>query len=64
MKSIVMKPTPKRGGITGQSDPKHASVHENLTLLETYIGSIGLKTSRYKETQTRHAGQPHLMIIT
>ena len=26
MKSSV-SPTPKRGGITGQSDPKHASVH-------------------------------------
>ena len=22
-------PTPKRGGITGQSDPKHATVHGN-----------------------------------
>ena len=28
MKSNV-SPTPKRGGITGQSDPKHASIHEN-----------------------------------
>ena len=28
MKSSV-SPTPKRGGITGQSDPKHASVHGN-----------------------------------
>ena len=27
MKSSVY-PTPKRGGITNQSDPKHASVHE------------------------------------
>ena len=26
MKSIV-SPTPKRGGITDQSDPKHASIH-------------------------------------
>ena len=30
---ITMKysgsPTPKRGGITGQSDPKHASLHGN-----------------------------------
>ena len=29
MKSRVMKPTEKRGGITSQSDPKHASVHSN-----------------------------------
>ena len=29
LKSSVIKPTPKRGGITGQSDPKHASVHGN-----------------------------------
>ena len=28
MKSNV-SPTPKRGGITGKSDPKHASVHGN-----------------------------------
>ena len=28
MKSSV-SPTPKRGVITGQSDPKHASVHGN-----------------------------------
>ena len=28
MKSSVF-PTAKRGGITGQSDPKHASVHGN-----------------------------------
>ena len=25
-----VSPTPKRGGITGQSDPKHVSVHGNL----------------------------------
>ena len=30
MKSNVF-PTPKKGGITGQTDPKHASVHRNLT---------------------------------
>ena len=30
MKSIV-SPTPKRGGLTGQSDPKHARVHGNRT---------------------------------
>ena len=29
IKSSVMKPTQKRGGITGKSDPKHASVHGN-----------------------------------
>ena len=29
MKSRVMKPTAKRGGITSQSDPNHASVHGN-----------------------------------
>ena len=50
MKSIVMKPTPKRGG---QSDPKHASIHGNWTLPDPYIGSIGSKTSICKETHTR-----------
>ena len=29
MKSTV-SPTPKKGGITGQSDPKHASVYRGL----------------------------------
>ena len=54
MKSSVST-TPKRGGITGQSDPKHASVHGNLNPLDPYIGCIGSKTRRYKETHTRHA---------
>ena len=31
MKSSL-SPTPKRGGITGQGDPKHANIHGNLTL--------------------------------
>ena len=55
MKSSV-SPTPKRGGITGQSDPKHASVHGNLTHRYPYIGCIGSKTRRYKETHTQQAG--------
>ena len=63
MKSSVKKPTPKRGGITDKSDPKHASVHGNLTPLDPYIGIIGSKTRRYKETHTRHAGQSHLMRV-
>ena len=63
MKSSVSL-TLKRGGITGQSDPKHASVHGNLTPLDPHIGSIGSKTRRYKETHTRHAGQSHLMRVT
>ena len=54
MKSNVCS-TLKRGGIS-QSDPKHASVHENLTPPDPYIGSIGSKTRRYKETHNRHAG--------
>ena len=57
-------PTPKRGGITGQSDPKHVRVHENLTPPDPYIDIIGSKTRRYKETHTQHAGQSHLMIVT
>ena len=56
-------PTPKRGEITGQIDPKHASVHENLTPLDPYIDSIGSKTRRYKKIHTRHAGQSHLMRV-
>ena len=56
-------PTPKRGGITGQADPKHASVHGNWTLLDSYIGSIGSKTRRYKETHTWHAKQSHVMRV-
>ena len=62
MKSSVF-PTPKRGGITGQSDPKHASVHENITRPGPYIGSIGSKTRRYKETHTWHAKQSHVMRV-
>ena len=53
MKSSVF-PTPKRGGITVQGDPKHASVHGNLTSPNPYIGSIGSKTRRYKEPDTGH----------
>ena len=63
IKSSV-SPTPKRGGITGQSDPKHASIHGNLTPPDPYIGCIGLKTRRCKETHTRQAGQSHLMRVT
>ena len=55
MKSSV-SPTPKSGGITGKSDPKHASVHGNSTPPDPYIGCIGLKTRRYKETHTKQAG--------
>ena len=63
IKSSVF-PTPKRGGITGQSDPKHSSVHGNWTSPDRYIGSIGSKTRRHKETHTWHAGQSHLMRVT
>ena len=49
-----VSPTPKRGGITDQGDPKHASVHGNLNPSDPYIGSIGLKTRRYKEIHTQH----------
>ena len=62
MKSSV-SPTPKRGRITGQSDPKHDSVQGNRTPADPYIGSIGSKTTRYKVTNTRHAGQSHLMRV-
>ena len=62
MKSSVC-PTSKRGEITNQSDPKHANVHRELNLLDPYIGSIGLKNWRYKETYTRHDGQSHLMRV-
>ena len=57
MKSSVMKPTPKRGGITSKSDPKHASIHKNLTPPDPYIGSICSKTRRYKGIHNWHAGQ-------
>ena len=63
MKSSV-SPTSKGGEITGQSDPKYASVHGNLTLPDPYIGCIGSKTRRYKETHARQAGQSHLMRVT
>ena len=29
MMTSNVSPTPKRGGVTSQSDPKHASIHEN-----------------------------------
>ena len=51
MKSSV-SPTLRRGGITGQGDPKHASVHGNSTPPDPYIYTIGSKTRRYKETHT------------
>ena len=63
MKSNV-SPTPEKGGITVQSDPKHASVHGNLTLPDPYIGSICSKTRRCMETRTRKAGQSHIMRVT
>ena len=47
--------THKRGGLTGQSDPKHASVNDNGTPQNPNVESICLKTRRYKETHTRHA---------
>ena len=62
IKSSV-SPTPKRNGITGQSDPKHASIHGNLTLPNPYIDNIGSKTRRYKESHTRHVGKSHLMRV-
>ena len=49
MKSSV-SPTPKKGGITVQSNPKYASVHGNRTPPDPYIGSIGSNTKTYKET--------------
>ena len=63
MKSSV-SPTLKRDEITGKSDPKHASVHGSGTPPDPYIGSIGLKTRRYKETHTHHAGHSHVMRVT
>ena len=62
MKSSVC-PTLERGGITGQSDPKHSRIYKE-TLLDHYIGRIGSKTRRYKEINIRHAGQSHLMRVT
>ena len=63
MKSSVF-PTSKTVGITGQSDPKIVAYIASRTLLDAYIGSIGSKTRRYKETRTRHAGHPHIMRFT
>ena len=62
MKSSV-SPTPKRDGITVQSDPKHSSVHGNLTPPDPYIGSIGSKNRRCIETHNCQAGQSHLMKV-
>ena len=62
MKSSVC-PTPKRGGITGQSDPNMLAYIGSQTLLDPYIGSIGLKIRRYKEIHARHARQSHLMRV-
>ena len=59
MKSSV-SPTPKRGGITVQSDPKDASIHVNLTPPDPYIGCLGSKTRIYKENHTLQAGESHL----
>ena len=59
-----VSPTQKRGGITSQSDPKHASIHGNLTPPDPYSGNIGSKTRRRMETHTRQAGQSHLMRVT
>ena len=50
-----VSPTLKKGEISGQSDPKYASIHGNRTPPDPYIGSIGSKTKRYKETHTRHS---------
>ena len=55
MKSSVF-PKPKRGGITGQSDPNILAYLGSQNLLDPYIGSIGSMTRRYKDTHTRHAG--------
>ena len=48
MKSRV-SPTTKKGGITGQNDPKHASIHRNYTPPYPYISSIRSKTRRCKD---------------
>ena len=64
MKSSV-SPTPKRGGIIGQSDPINMLAYMgNLTPSDPYIGSIGSKTKRCIETHTRQAVQSHLMRVT
>ena len=54
---------PKRGGIIGQSDLKHASVYGDWTPLYPYW-SIGSNIRKYKETHTRHAKQYNLMRVT
>ena len=63
MKSSVC-PTPKRGGLTDQSDPKHARVHVNLTPQDPYIGCIGSRNIIYKVTHTRQDRRSHLMRVT
>ena len=63
MKSSV-SPTPKRGGIIGQSDPINMLAYMgNLTPSDPYIGSIGSKTRIYKETHTRQARESHIMRV-
>ena len=52
----IMKPHTGKRWDHRQSGPKHASVQGNLTPQDPYIGSIGSKTSIYKENHTWHAG--------
>ena len=63
IKSSVF-PTPKRGGITGKSDSNMLAYIGSQTLLDPYIDRISSKTRRYKETNTWHAGQSHLIKVT
>ncbi|KEH17221.1 ribosomal protein S4, putative [Medicago truncatula] len=52
MKSSVF-PTPKRGGIIGQSDLNMLAYIWSRTLLDPYIGSIGSWTRTYKDPTCR-----------
>ena len=61
MKSSVIKPHTKIGGIIDQSDPKHASVYGNLTQPNPYIGTNGSKNRRCMETHTRNDGHSYLI---
>ena len=56
-------PAPKKGGLTSQTDPNMLAYIGSITLLDPYIGSIGSKTRRYKNTDIRHAGLSHLMRV-
>ena len=65
MNSSVMKPhTEMRLNHRPKWPKKKTRIHGNWTLRDLHVSIIGLKTTRYKENHTPHAGQSHLMRFT